>query len=84
MSDIKRAARDTETDAKEVWRRADSESLGDKVANIGDRTRNAVADAGDEIHERADKASRDVAHERGRIEGRADERVDRDLDDTGA
>lgn len=79
MSDIKRAARDTEADLKEAWRRRDGESLGDKAANIGDRARNAVKDAGDELHEGADRASRDAAYERGRIEGRADERVD----DTG-
>lgn len=82
MSDIKRAARDTETDVKEAWRRADGESLGDKAANARDRAGNAVADVGDKLHEGADKASRDAAYERGRIEGRADERDP--VDDTGA
>ena len=82
MSDIKRAARDAEADVKEAWRRHDGESLGDKAANLGDRARNAVKDAGDEIHEQADRASRDAAYERGRVEGRVE---DRDLvDDTGA
>lgn len=67
MNDIKRAARDTEADVKEAWRKSDGdESLGDKAANITDRARNAVADAGDELHEGADKLSRDVAYERGR------------------
>lgn len=84
MSDIKRAARDTEADIKEAWRRRDGESVGDKVADVGDRTRNAVKNAGDEIHERADRASRDAAYERGRIEGRADQRDEDLVDDAGA
>lgn len=83
MSDIKRAARDAEADAKEAWRRRDGESLGDKAANVGDRARNAVKDAGDEIHEQSDRASRDAAYERGRIEGHASEHDDL-VDDTGA
>jgi hypothetical protein len=78
MSDIKRTIRDTEADAKETWRKADGESVGDKLANAGDRTRNAVKDAGDEIHEKSDEASRDAAYERGRIEGSTDR-----VDDTG-
>jgi hypothetical protein len=70
MNDIKRAARDTEADVKETWRKADgNESLGDKAANIGDRATNVVKDAADDVHEGADKLSRDVAYE----EGRADE-----------
>ena len=67
MNDIKRAARDTEADVKEAWRKSDGdESLGDKAANVTDRAKNAVKDAGDELHEGADKLSRDVAYERGR------------------
>jgi len=54
MSDIKRTIRDTEADAKETWRKADGESIGDKLANAGDRARNAVKDAGDEVHETDD------------------------------
>ena len=58
MSDLKQTARDVKTDAKEAWRRADGEeSLGDKVA-----------DAGDELHEEADRVSRDVAYEKGRAD----------------
>ena len=83
MSDIKRTARDTEADVKEAWRRRDGESLGDKAANLGDRARNAVKDAGDELHERGDRASRDAAREQGRIEGRVGEHDDL-VDDTGA
>ncbi len=83
MSDIKRAARDAETDAKEAWRRRDGESLGDKAANVGDRAKNAVKDAGDKIHEESDRASRDAAYERGRIEGHAGAHDDL-VDDTGA
>jgi hypothetical protein len=85
MSDIKRDLRDTETDAKEAWRRADGESLGDKAANLGDRTRNAIEDAGDELHERVDDASREAAYRRGRIEGETDDPDrDRRMGDTGA
>jgi hypothetical protein len=73
VSDIKREMRDTSADAKEAWRGLDGESLGDKVANTGDRARNAIENAGDEIHEGADNASRDASYERGRV----DEAVDR-------
>ncbi|HET9682231.1 MAG TPA: hypothetical protein VFP19_09350 [Candidatus Limnocylindrales bacterium] len=82
MNDIKRGARDAEADAKEAWRARDGESLGDKAANLGDRARNAVKDAGDEIHEKSDQASRDAAYERGRIEGGSNR--DDLTDDTGA
>jgi hypothetical protein len=68
MSDVKRTIRDTEADVKEAWRGADGESLGDKVANAGDRASNAVKDAGDTIHEKADEASRDMAYEKGRVD----------------
>ena len=78
MSDLKRTMRDTSADAKEAWRGADGEDLGDKVANAGDRARNAIENAGDKIHEGADEASRDASYER----GRADEAIDR-VDDTG-
>lgn len=70
MSDINKTVRDTEADAKETWRKADGdESLGDKLANAGDRARNAVADAGDELHKKSDELGRDAAYERGRVEG---------------
>ena len=69
MSDINRTIRDKEADGKELWRKADGdESLGDKAANVGDRVTNAVKDAGDEIHEEADRMSRDVAYEQGRAD----------------
>lgn len=69
MSDIKSTLRDAKTDAKETWRKADGESVGDKLADAGDRARDAVADTGDKLHEESDKASRDAAYERGRAEG---------------
>ena len=70
MSDLKETARDVKTDAKEAWRRADGEeSLDDKLANATDRAKDKVADAGDELHEQADRVSRDIAYQ----EGRADE-----------
>jgi hypothetical protein len=78
MSDIKSSLRDAKTDAKETWRKADGESLGDKVANAGDRARDAVADTGDKIHEEGDKLGRDAAYERGRAEGETNR-----VDDTG-
>ena len=68
MSDLKQAARDTKTDVKDAWRKADGESLGDKVATATDRAKDKVADAGDEVHEAADRASRDLAYEQGRVD----------------
>ncbi|HXG25261.1 MAG TPA: hypothetical protein VNL94_00185 [Candidatus Binatia bacterium] len=69
MSDLSKTIRDTEADTKETWRKADGEeSLDDKLANAGDRLGNAVKDAGDELHEQADKMSRDAAYERGRAD----------------
>ena len=78
MSDIKHELRDKEADVKEAWRKADGESVGDKVADVGDRARNAVADAGDKIHEEGDRLGRDASYQRGRI----DEATDK-VDDTG-
>jgi gas vesicle protein len=69
MSDLKEKARDTKTDIKDAWRRADGESPADDLATATDRVKDKVADAGDEMHEEADRVSRDVAYE----EGRADE-----------
>lgn len=69
MSDLKRTVRDTEADVKETWRKADGhESLGDKAANVGDRMKNAVENAGDEIHEESDEMSRDAAYKQGRAD----------------
>jgi predicted Holliday junction resolvase-like endonuclease len=69
MSDLKRDVRDTKSDVKEAWRRADGkESLGDKLANTTDRVKDEVENAGDELHEQADKASREVAYEKGRAD----------------
>jgi hypothetical protein len=69
MSDIKREARDFKDDVKETWRKADGEeSLGDKIANAGDRVKSGVENVGDELHETADEASRKVEYERGRID----------------
>ena len=69
MNDLKRDVRDAKTDVKEAWRNADGESVGDKVANTTDRAKDKLANAGDELHEQADKASREAAYQ----EGRADE-----------
>ncbi|HUQ43268.1 MAG TPA: hypothetical protein VM451_02490 [Candidatus Limnocylindria bacterium] len=69
MSDLNRTIRDTEADVKETWRKADGdESLGDKLANVGDRVENAVKDAGDKVHEEADDMSRDAAYQKGRAD----------------
>ena len=69
MSDINKTVRDTGADVKEAWRKADGdESLGDKAANLCDRATNAVKDAGDELHEGADRMSRDAAYEQGRAD----------------
>ena len=68
MSDLKEGARDAKTDVKDAWRKADGESLGDKVATATDRAKDKVADVGDELHETADDASRDAAYQRGRAD----------------
>ena len=69
MNDLKRTVRDTAADAKETWRKADgNESLGDKAADLGDRAKNAVENAGDDLHEGADKLSRDASYEQGRAD----------------
>ena len=69
MSDLKREARDLRDDAKEAWRKADGEeSLGDTLANAGDRARSAAENVGDKLHEEVDEASRKVEYERGRTD----------------
>lgn len=68
MSDLKQKARDVKTDVKEAWRNADGESVGDKVATTTDRAKDAVENAGDELHEDADRASREAAYEQGRAD----------------
>ena len=68
MNDLKETARDAKTDVKDAWRKADGESLADKVATATDRAKDKIADAGDELHEEADRAARDVAYEQGRAD----------------
>jgi hypothetical protein len=68
MSDLRQTARDTKTDVKEAWRKADGETLGDKIATGTDRAKDALGNAGDEIHEEADKASREAAYDQGRAD----------------
>lgn len=68
MSDLKQKARDAKTDVKEAWRNADGESLGDTVATTTDRAKDAVENTGDELHEDADRVSREAAHEQGRAD----------------
>jgi hypothetical protein len=68
MSDLKQGLRDAKTDAKDAWRKADGESIGDKVATATDRAKDKLADAGDELHEETDRASRDIAYEQGRAD----------------
>ena len=68
MSDLKETARDAKTDIKDAWRKADGESLGDKVATATDRAKDKMADAGDELHEEADRASREASYEQGRAD----------------
>jgi hypothetical protein len=74
MKESKRVMRDLEDDAKETWRRADGdESLGDKIANTGDRLRHGVENVGDELHEGVDDAARKLEYERGRADEALDE-----------
>ncbi len=69
MQELKKAIRDMEDDAKEAWRRSDGdESIGDKIANAGDRARHGIENVGDEVHKDLDDASRRVAYERGRVD----------------
>ena len=76
MPDLNEAARDLKDDAKEALRKADGEeSLGDKLANAGDRLRSGAENVGDELHEKVDEAGRRVEYER----GRTDEAMKRDL-----
>lgn len=49
MDDVKRAARETETDAKKAWRNRDGEDLGDKIGNFGDDVRTKLGNLGDEV-----------------------------------
>lgn len=65
----KKVIRDMEDDARETWRRSDGdESIGDKLANTGDRVRHGIENAGDELRKDLDDASRRVAYERGRAD----------------
>lgn len=67
VQESKKTVRDMEDDAKAAWRRSDGdESLGDKVADAGDRIRHGIENAGDELHKDVDDASRRVAYEQGR------------------
>jgi hypothetical protein len=68
MSDLKETARDAKTDVKDAWRKADGESLGDKVATTVDRAKDKAADAGDELHEETDRAAREASYEQGRAD----------------
>jgi len=81
VSDLKRDVRDMQDDAKEALRKADGEeSLGDKLANAGDRIRHGVENVGDELHEEVDEASRRVEYERGRNDQMARDTMDKKLD----
>jgi hypothetical protein len=68
MNDLKETARDAKTDVKDAWRKADGESLGDKIATATDRAKDKAADAGDELHEEADRVSREASYEQGRAD----------------
>jgi len=68
MNDLKSDVRDAKTDLKDAWRKSDGESLGDKVATATDRAKDKVADAGDELHEDADRVSREASYEQGRAD----------------
>ena len=76
MGEIKREMRDLEDDIKSGARKADgNESVGDKLANAGDRLRHGAENLGDDVHEGIDRTSRDAAYERGRLDesaGRSD------------
>jgi hypothetical protein len=58
MDDLKRTYREGEETAKEEWRKADGESLADKVGNAGDDIRKHLGNAGDEAREAMDDEGR--------------------------
>lgn len=62
MDDIKKGYRETETGAKETWRKADGdESVADKVGNAGDQIRKELGNAGDNLRDGADHADDDLS-----------------------
>ena len=60
MDDFKKGAREAEVETKEAWRKADGESLGDKVANAGDEIRKDLGNAGDDIRDAGKDAEREA------------------------
>jgi hypothetical protein len=68
MDDIKKDARNAETDAKDAWRKADGETIGDDLATARDRASDAIKNAGDDLHKEADAASREMSYEKGRVD----------------
>jgi hypothetical protein len=72
MTEAKKVIRDVTDDAKEAWRKADGdESVGDRLANAGDRLRHGAENVGDEVHEKVDDAGRALEYERGRVDERS-------------
>ncbi len=56
MDDLKKGAREGQTDAKEAWRNRDGTSPSDAIGNLGDEIRKDLGNAGDD----ADKARKDT------------------------
>ena len=68
MDDIKKDARNATTDAKDAWRKADGETIGDDLATARDRASDAIKNAGDDLHQDADAASREMSYDKGRLD----------------
>ena len=66
MDDIKKDARNATTDAKDAWRKADGETIGDDLATARDRASDAIKNAGDDLHKDADAASREMSYDKAR------------------
>lgn len=74
MPNLKNDARDVEDRVKAAARRADGESIADRLANAGDRARHGLERAAETVEDASDKLDRAAAYERGRADGEADAR----------
>jgi hypothetical protein len=68
MDDMKKDVRNAETDAKDAWRKADGETIGDDLATARDRASDAIKNAGDDLHKEVDAAGRELSYDKGRLD----------------
>ena len=60
MTDIKKTAREIETETRKRVRDLDGHDLGDDIGNAGDEVRKQLGNAGDEVREGLDRAGDEV------------------------